>query len=397
MYKRTTYLDQLNTFKDTEFIKVITGVRRSGKTYLLNSFKESLEQSDIKIENIFFMSFESFSNREFRNAEKLYDKIVETMSKTEKIYFLFDEIQLVDRWQDVVNSLRIDFKSDIYVTGSNASILSGELATLLAGRYVTIEVFPFSFKEYLDFFNSPKSVEEAFFDYVTSGGFPSALHMQQVELKTTIMTDILDTILYKDVAMRANLNNEEVLVRVVDYLLDNIGQTISINKIANTMKTDGVNVSFQTIDKLLLQLENAYLFYKVHRYDLRGKERLKTLGKYFVVDTGIRNYRLTKTFRDNMGSQIENIVYIELKRRGYRVFVGKYDDYEIDFVAYKNNTVKYYQVTRQMPDGTREEDNLLRIPDNYEKKIITANRMDVGNIGGIEIQYITDFLLNDDE
>ena len=395
MYKRITYLEQLNNFKDTEFIKVITGVRRSGKTYLLNSFKETLQQSGIKKENIFFMSFESFGNLKFRDAEKLYEEIIKTMSRTEKVYLLFDEIQLVSGWQDVINSFRIDLNSDIYVTGSNASILSGELATLLAGRYVTIEVFPFSFKEYLEFLESPMSIEEVFFDYVTSGGFPSALHMNHLDLKTTIMTDILDTILYKDVAMRASLSNEEVLVRVVDYLLDNIGQTISVNKIANTIKTEGVNVSFQTIDKLLLQLENAYLFYKVHRYDLRGKERLKTLGKYFVVDTGIRNYRLTKTFRDNMGSQIENIVYIELKRRGYRVFVGKYDDYEIDFVAYKNNTVKYYQVTRQMPEDTREEDNLLRIPDNYEKKIITPNRMDVGNIGGIEIQYITDFLLHD--
>ena len=395
MYNRKDYLEQLIKFKDTEFIKVITGVRRSGKTYLLKSFKEMLEQLGVIEENIFFMSFESFRNRKFRDAEKLYEKIITTVSKNEKIYFLFDEIQLVTDWQDVVNSLRIDFNSDIYVTGSNASILSGELATLLAGRYVTIEVFPFSFKEFLDFTDSVKSTEEVFFDYVTSGGFPSLLHITHQDVKTTIMIDILDTILYKDIAMRANLSNEEVLVRVVDYLLDNIGQTISVNKIVNTMKTDGINVSFQTIDKLLLQLENAYLFYKVQRYDLRGKERLKTLGKYFVVDTGIRNYRLTKTFRDNMGSQIENIVYIELKRRGYRVFVGKYDDYEIDFVAYKNNIVKYYQVTRQMPKDTREEDNLLRIPDNYEKKIITANRMDVGNIGGIEIQYITDFLLCD--
>ena len=393
MYIRKNYLEQLLSFKDTEFIKVITGVRRSGKTYLLKSFNEKLEQDGVKAENIFFMSFESFGNRKFRNAEQLYEKIVQSMPKEEKVYFLFDEIQLVSEWQDVVNSLRIDFDSDIYITGSNASILSGELATLLAGRYITVEVFPFSFKEYLDFTDSEKSIEEMFFDYVTSGGFPSTLHMKHLDMKTTIMTDILDTILYKDVAMRANLNNEEVLVRVVDYLLDNIGQTISVNKIANTMKTDGVSASFQTIDKLLLQLENAYLFYKVQRYDLRGKERLKTLGKYFVVDTGIRNYRLTKTFRDNMGSQIENIVYIELRRRGYRVFVGKYDDYEIDFVAYKGDDVKYYQVTRQMPEDTREEDNLLRIPDNYEKKIITANRMDVGNIGGIKIQYITDFLL----
>lgn len=393
MYKRRFYLDQILKYKDTEFIKVITGVRRSGKTYLLNSFKTELLTAGIEEKNIFSISFESYAKREYRKSEKLYDLILEQMPSDERVYFIFDEIQMLENWQDVINSLRIDFDSDIYVTGSNAAILSGELATLLSGRYVQIEVLPLSFKEYLEFKESDLSIEERFFEYLEEGGFPAPLKMQDHHTKSMVMSDLFNTILYKDIAMRAKLTNEEVLVRVVDYLLDNIGNTISANKISNVMKNEKINVSTHTVDKILSYLESAYLFYRAARYDIRGKERLKTLGKYFVVDTGLRNNRLTKTYHDNMGSQIENVVYLELKRRGYQIFVGKYDDYEIDFIAYKKDDIKYYQVTRQMPEGTREEDNLLRIPTNYEKTIITGNRMDVGNIAGIKIQYITDFLL----
>jgi predicted AAA+ superfamily ATPase len=393
MYQRKEYLEQLLKHKDNEFLKVITGVRRSGKSYLLKLYKEYLLTHGMNKANIFFISFELFSNKKFRDPDALYQYIEENYDRSTKTYFFFDEIQLLTNWQEVVNSLRIDFHSDIYITGSNANLLSGELATLLSGRYVQISMWPLSFKEYLQFTQSKKTVEERFFDYVQEGGFPAVAMQNDNDVKQSILSGIFDTIIFKDIAARAKISNIEVLVRVVEFLMDNIGQPISANNIANSLKSDGLATTSSTVDKMLKNLEEAFIFYKTQRYDLRGKERLKTLGKYYVVDTGLRNHRLVKTFRDNLGSQIENIVFLELKRRGYHVMVGKYDQKEIDFVAIKQNEMEYIQVTRQLPENTHEEDNLLMIRDNYKKKIITANRMDVGNIHGIEVQYITDFLL----
>jgi predicted AAA+ superfamily ATPase len=295
-----------------------------------------------------------------------------------------------------VNSFRVDFPSDIYISGSNASLLSGELATVIAGRYIEIPVYPLSFKEYLTFKNSTKDTELQFYDYMTDGGFPAVvLAKDDEEVKRIIRQGILDSILLRDVSMRANIRNEDLLLRLTEYLMDSIGSPVSANKILGVFQADGLKLkNTQVIAKYMDLLENAFIFYKAQRYDLRGKERLKTLGKYYVVDTGLRNAVLRKNYTDNVGPQLENIVYIELLRRRYLVDIGTYNSAEIDFVARKGAEVIYIQVTQQIPENsTRETDNLKYLRDGYEKLVLTANRMDVGRIDGIEVKHVIDWLL----
>lgn len=395
---RKIYEKWLNDVCGTEFIKVITGVRRSGKSMLLKLVNQKLIEKGVSEKQVVYINFESvrFENFKTRNTLREY---IETLnfSETQKVYFLFDEIQEVEEWQIYINSLRVDYNCEIYITGSNAKLLSGELATYLSGRYIELKMFPLSFAEYLDFKNfdqTTKNVDIEFFNFLQWGGFPMLPLLENEDLKRSVLDGIGDSIIFKDVALRGDVRDKESLLKVVNYLLDTTGNLISTKKIADTLTSGGFKTSTMTVDKYLNLLTDALIFYKAERYDIRGKERLKSLAKYYVVDTGLKNQRLGKTYRDNIGSQLENVVYIELKRRGYHVSVGKFKEREIDFVAIKSGIIKYYQVAYQMPtDSTREEENLLMIPDNYEKFIITANRMDVGNVGGIKVVHIVDFLL----
>jgi predicted AAA+ superfamily ATPase len=399
MIERPTYVSWLKKAKDTEFIKVITGVRRSGKSMILEMARRMIEEAGSQ--NILQMNFESQAFLTIKKGEDLAAFIQSAeFDRHQKVYFLFDEIQEVEGWQKVINSLRVDYDADIYITGSNAKLLSGELATYLSGRYVELKVFPLSFKEYLSFIDfdaRSKSPDVVFNDYVTWGGFPMLPGLADDQIKQSVSEGIFDSILLKDVALRGEVRDRELLLRVVDFLLDNIGKPLSSTNIANSLKNYNVKTTNSSVDRYLNLLRDALLFYRAQRYDIRGKERLKTLGKYYVVDTGLRNQQLGKTFRDNRGNQLENIVFVELQRRGYQVFVGKYDTKEIDFVALKAGRYEYFQVTYQLPENsTREEDNLLKLPDNYRKTIITASRMDVGNIGGIDVVHIVDWLLQGD-
>lgn len=397
MFQRETYLKRLKKFQDTEFVKVITGVRRSGKTFILKLFRDYLLSVGIPTEQIIFINFESMQYRDLLGSKPFYDYVMTQAPVGKKVYLFFDEVQRVTNWEEAINSFRVDLDADIYVSGSNASLLSGELATLLTGRMVEIPIYPLSFKEYLAFKETTGQPAEYFNSYIEEGGFPAAVLIQDPEVRHSVIDGIYSSILLRDVNERANIRNDDLLTRVATYLLSEIGNPISANKIAGVLKDEGLSTANnQSVSKYLQLLEDAFIFYPAKRYDLRGKSYLRSTAKYYAVDTGLRNATLSRSYNDNYGHQIENIVYLELLRRGYQVDVGKYDAQEIDFIARKGKKITYYQVAMQLPIGSnRETANLQNIPDNYQKFVITANTMDAGSVDGIEIIYIVDWLLND--
>lgn len=397
MLKRKSYLDWLISAKDSDFIKVITGVRRSGKSVILQQYQHYLLEQGILPEQIIFYNFEHPDYFAFHHWEILYQDIQQkTANVHTKFYFIFDEIQEVKDWQKLINGLRVAFSCDIYITGSNANLLSGELATYLAGRYVELTIYPLSFSEFLAYHQELGNHHHAdvlFQDYLKWGGFPTLPTVQNDNLKGDILKGIYSSIVLKDVATRGSVREVAVLERVIAYLLDVIGQTVSIKKIADTLSSDGIKTNTNSIDNYIKLLKESFIFYECCRYDIRGKARLKTGAKYYVVDTGIRNTILGRV--GNFGSQLENIIYMELKRRGFDVFVGKLDKGEIDFVCFRGNEKHYYQIAYQLPTNSeREHQNLLHIADNYQKTIITLNRMDVGVIEGIEVVHAVDWLLS---
>jgi uncharacterized protein len=385
---RSNYLDKLIRYIDTEFVKLITGVRRSGKSFLLKMLEGYLHKQNKKT---IYLNFEHPDTFGIQTADKLYEFIKIQVETDERVYFLFDEIAEVENWQKLINGLRIAFNCDIYLTGSNANMLSGELATYLSGRYVEIKVFPLSLLELKDF-TERDSIDLYLQEYIKYGGFPSVVLTKDEQMKSDILKGIYNSILLKDVSIRGNITQIDVLMKLSLYLLDNIGKSVSSSKISNFFKSMNQVVKPETINKYLQLLENAFIFYKATRYDIRGKEHLKTLGKYYVVDLGLKNIMLGR-MNSNLGSMIENIVYLKLIQEGWHVFVGKYVDLEIDFVCFKDTYTKYVQVTLSMPiNSTRETDNLLLVKDNYERVIVTYDYKDVGLIDGIKIVHLTSFL-----
>lgn len=389
---RPLYLKRIESMINTEFIKIITGVRRSGKSYLLLMIKEKLLSMGVSEDQIIYINFENPEFFDLLSYKPLYQYLKEKVVTNKKVYFLFDEIQEVAEWQKLINGLRVAFDSDIYITGSNASLLSGEMATYLTGRYIEIRMLPLTFKEFIHF----KGLEYTdparhFREYLEYGGFPSVVLQTNTQLKRDVLSGIYNSILLKDVAGRATIKNTEILERIGLYLLSNTGQLISINKIANTLRSTGFKVSNNTIENYIDLLSNAFLFYKVPRFDIRGKEYLRGQGKYYVVDLGFIRSQLQRS-NTNRGSKIENLVFLELLSRGYEVFVGKYNNKEIDFVAQKDQDVKYIQVTDHIPEkgGARA---FLHLPTGYQKMIITNNWDDIGNIDGIPVVHIVDFLV----
>lgn len=391
---RQQYLKRLIEFRDTEFIKVLTGVRRSGKSVILNMFREYLISTGIEHNHVIYINFEHPDADEFKYYSALNEHLASLVDQSGKTYFLFDEIQEVDNWQRVVNGLRVAYDSDIYITGSNATMLSGELATLLSGRYVEIKIMPLSLIEFCDFknYHDDSRYLRYYQEYLEIGSFPSVALLQNESLVENVLEGIFDSIILKDVSLRGGIKDTALLLRIVRYLMDQIGHPVSAGSIANTLSSSGRKTSNETVDKYLTLLEDAFIFYKADRYDIRGKQRLKTLCKYYVVDLGLRNVVLGRN-RGNFGSQLENIVFLELIRRGFEVSVGKLDDKEIDFVCRNPHETLYVQVTYELPqNNNRETDNLLRIPDNYRKILITGNPMDSGVVDGIEILSVIDFL-----
>jgi uncharacterized protein len=393
--QRESYLNKLIEFKDTEFVKVITGVRRSGKSSILNLFKNYLLSHNINNDQIISINFEHPDFQNILTDQTLYEYIVKQTDINQKYYFLFDEIQEVNLWQKLINGLRIKYDCDIYITGSNANLLSGELSTYLSGRYVEIKVMPLSFKEFLKFKNYQdlSQVDLYYNEYVKNGAFPSIALLRNEGIVDDVLKGIYSSILLKDVMLRGNIKDGFLLERLVEFIFDNIGNPITSNSIASTLNHNGIKTRNETIDSYLELLENSFIIYKANRFNIRGKEHLKGQAKYYCVDIGLRNVAIGRN-RGNFGAILENIVYLELIRRGYEVSVGKLDTLEIDFVCTKPDETHYYQVAYDIPkENKRESDNLLKIPDTYRKTIITANRMATGNIDGVDVVHIIDFLL----
>jgi len=395
LIKRDDYLRKLIELKDTDNIKIITGVRRSGKSVLLSLYRDHLLNEGINEKNIIYFNFESFELLNIRNDSQLIDKLKPLLNKKEHQYLMFDEVQMVDGWQRVINGIRVSFDCDIVVTGSNAKMLSGELATLLSGRYVEIPIYPFSFKEFLTAKNiaiDSRDIDSAFEEYEKYGGFPSVVLAEQ-NIKDSILSGIFDTIILNDISLRSQIRDTDTLRGLVGFLSDNIGQLVNSNRMAGTLTGEGLKTTNHTISSYLQLLEDAFLFYRGRQYDLRGRNYLRTSGKYFIVDPGLRRIAIGRR-PGNYAGQLENIVYMELIRRGYSVDIGKMESKEIDFVARKVDEIKYIQVTYDIPNNTHETDNLLNIKDNYEKLLITQRyNSGVKEIDGIPVVNIVDWLI----
>lgn len=399
MLIREKYLNQLIDGKDLNLIKVITGVRRSGKSTLLLQYKEYLLSHNIYEENIIFMNFESAEWYDIKNYKNLYSYIKEHIKTQEKTYILLDEVQNVENWEKAVNSLLVDIDCDIYITGSNAYLLSSELTTLLAGRVLTVKIYPFSFREFIEEypFQNNEDKFEKFDKYLRFGGMPMLVNMRDNEqLIMNYLNDIKEVVLKKDVINRNSIKDTVFLDNLLKYMASVIGNLTTPHAIAEFMKKNGTVITNETVDSYLKMLENAYFIYRVPRYELKGKQLLKTQGKYYFVDSGLRNVINGISSYDS-GSSYENLIYMELLRRGYEVYVGQYNDIEIDFIAINPNEKIYYQVTRSILDEKveeREKRSLLSINDNYKKVILTMDNVKNKQLEGIEVINIIDFLLS---
>ena len=400
MISRDNYLERLKAFKDNKLIKVITGIRRCGKSTLLELFKEYLKGEGVSDDNIIHINLELMKYDDVRDYKTFYNLITEKIKNNDRCYLLIDEIQQVDKWEKAINSMNVEFNVDIYITGSNAYLLSSEISTLLSGRYVEIKMLPLSFKEYLEFDHLPHdwTLEDKFNQYLKFGSLPAVPTLPQDN--TTInefLLGIYNTVIVKDVISRNNIKDIGLLEQIVKYVVANTGNIISANKISGYISSQGRDETTKatTVSNYLDMLEKAYIIYPVKRYDIKGKEQLKNLAKYYVVDTGIRNMLMGYSDSD-FGHVLETIVYLELIRRGYQVFIGKWYELEVDFIAVKQDEKKYYQVCLTLMDEKvkeRELAPLKAIPDNYEKTILSMDKTYITDYEGIKFENIIDFLI----
>lgn len=400
MIDRPFYLQRILSFQNSGLIKVITGMRRSGKSSLLLLYRDWLRNQGIADEDIIYINFESLSNEEWTDYKKLYEAITSiSKERKRKIFLLLDEIQNVHSWEKVINSLRIDIDCDITITGSNAKLLSGELATHLAGRYIEIQVYPLSFEEYLSFRNAQSEqgkVPEYFEEFLKLGGMPGLHEIHGISTaKYQYLSDIFDSVLLKDVISRNNIRDTELLRRIIIFLMDNIGSSFSAQTVSNFLKNQGRRLSTETVYNYLDFLETALIIERAKRFDLKGKNYLATQEKIFVTDVGIRNAVIGYKPKDIAGI-LENVVFLNLRQKGYSVSVGTLGKQEIDFVGEKDRRKQYIQVTYQLtPDNyEREIAPLKKIKDNYPKILLTMSPDLTGDEEGIQIQYLPDFLLS---
>lgn len=396
MIKRNYYLDKLRKYRNTDEIKVICGIRRCGKTVLLKQLIEELIQDGISSDNIIYISLESSKYRHIKDDIQLDEVILDkTKNLNGKIYLLFDEIQLVSNWEKSINSYRVDFDCDIYITGSNSNLLSGELVTLLSGRYITLNIYPLSFKELLGYYNEINE-KRLFNQYLNYGGFPGLLNYDE-EGKVNLLRDLYSTIILNDILYRSNIKDFDLLKRLMEFMISNVGQTFSATSISNFIKNER-NTTPATIINYLEYIVNAFILYQVKREDVKLKKILLISEKYYVVDPGFYFLIKDESQRD-WGQLLENVVFIELIRRGYSVNVGKVNDFEIDFVCYKANKKKYIQVSESVKDPNtrkRELKPLTLLKDNYPKYLITNDDENYSNEGIVHLNII-DFLKSGDD
>ncbi len=389
-------------YVDTPFVKILTGVRRCGKSTILKMIMKKLkEERNIVDEQILNYRFDSMEYEDMTTKE-LYIELKSKILQDKKTYLFLDEIQEIEGWEKVVNTLASDFDVDIYITGSNSRMMSSEISTYLTGRYITFHIYTLSFEEYLTFkksYTTLKDLKQEFSNYVRLGGFP-ATHLQDYSQDEvyTIVKDIYNSTIFSDIVRRNQIKKIDQLERVVKYTFNNIGNTFSAKSISNYLKSEQRKIDNETVYNYLEKLQKAYILHKCSRYDLQGKAILKTQEKFYLADISLRYAVLGYTV-DSVASTLENIVYLELKRRGYDVYIGKMNDKEIDFVATKQNDKIYVQVTQEIKSEKtqkREYDQLLEIRDNYPKYVVMANDFAGGNYEGIKTMNITDFLLSKD-
>ena len=398
MIARSDYINYLNKFKDMPLIKVICGVRRCGKSTLFLQYIEYLKSNDIDDDHIIFINFEDLEYEEYTDYKTLYNYLNKRIIDSKKYYIFLDEIQNVEKYEKTVDSLLVKGNCDIYITGSNAYMLSSELSTLLSGRYIEIKMFPLSFKEYVSYYKDVNNdYEDLFNKYISSSSYPFSINFKEENMLNKYLEDIYNSIIIKDISLRIKKLDISLLHRIVKFMFDSIGSILSINNIANKLSSDGYKIDNKTVSKYIEVLIESMLFYKVERYDIKGKNILSSLEKYYVVDIGIRRIKLGRNYSD-LGHIIENIVYLELMRRNYNVYIGYFTNAEIDFVAIKNGEIEYYQVCLSLLNEEvlkREVKSLKMINDNYPKYIISMDKVGTNyNIDGIKHINLVDWLLD---
>ncbi|WP_456152999.1 ATP-binding protein [Mogibacterium sp.] len=399
MIIREEYLSKLKALKDKNIIKIVTGIRRCGKSTLLFQFKDWLIDQGVTESQIIFVNFEDLEYEDLTDYRKLYAYIKERLHKGVKTYVFLDEIQNVDEFPKVLDSLQLHSDVDLYVTGSNAYMLSSEIATVISGRYIQIEMLPLSFKEYCTAKDGVENTASKYLDYLSSSSFPYVLELDaNPNIVRDYLESIYNTIVIKDIMNRKQVSDSMMLQSVLRFIFDNIGNPLSTKKIADTMTSDGRKIDSKTIEKYLTALKESYIIYQSKRYDVKGKQYLKTLEKYYVVDIGLRYMLLGKRSMD-AGHILENVVYLELLRRNYDVYVGKVDAFEVDFVAQNPDGNHYYQVALTVRDEdvlAREIRPLQMIHDDYPKTILTLDDDPTRDIEGIKIMNARDWLLESD-
>ncbi|MEG0794521.1 MAG: ATP-binding protein [Bacilli bacterium] len=395
MIERYEYLDFLKKLRDKQIIKVITGVRRCGKSTILEQYRNFLLKSGVKKENIISINFEDVINKNLLDWETLHNYILENAKENEMNYIFLDEIQMVDKFERCINSLLLKKYLDIYITGSNSYMLSGELATYLTGRYMELHVLPLSFKEYISFYGETDKLEK-YNNYREYGGFPYLIYLDgDKELMRKYIDGVYNTIIMKDVITRNKITDPLILDSIVKFLFNNIGTYLSKKKISDTLASNGRKNSVHTVEVYLNALLESFILYRVGRYDIKGKQFLKTQEKYYLSDLGFRTYLIGKSYDNDLGHILENIVFLELKRRGYQIYIGKSDDLEIDFVVENHDNLKYIQVALSVIDSAtleRELKPLQSLSDHYPKYLITLDYNN-NDYDGIKQINVIDFLL----
>ena len=400
MIERDNYLEVLKRFKDKDLIKVITGIRRCGKSTLLEIYRNYLFNNGVSKDQIISINLEDLKYNFINDYMSLYNYITDKLKPNVKNYVFIDEVQRIDEFQKAVDSLYINKSVDLYITGSNANLLSSELATLLSGRYIEVKMLPLSFKEYKNVYRDLND-DELYQKYISYGSFPYTTNLDTLDDVGMYLSSIYNDIIIKDVMTRKKIQDEAMLRSVANFAMDNIGNLLSVNNIANTMVSNGRDINVRTVERYLEGFTESFFLYKASRYDIKGKQYLKTGEKYYISDLGLRYFMLGRKVGD-YGHVLENVVYLELLRRGYDVFIGKVDDYEVDFVALNNNGRVYVQVAETLKgiDETdtkiydRELRPLKRIDDNYEKIVLTSDKIPLSNEEGIIIRNVYDWLLD---
>ena len=397
MVLRPQYMNTLRQYRDVPLVKILAGIRRCGKSTILEMLRDDLIADAIASDHIIFLRYTSEDFDEGMTDRDMYKDIRSRMTGEGRYYLLLDEVQEIEGWEKAVNSLLENSDTDIYVTGSNSKLMSSEISTYLTGRYVSIPVYTLSFAEFLDFRqDNRRSVKELLNEYIRMGGFPIvALGNFDERSAYQIVEGIYTSVVTNDITRRHNITNYDLFNRVVKYVVENVGKTFSANAIVKFLKSEGRSLSVEAVYNYLSWLEKAFVIYRCQRYDLQGKSVLKTQEKFYLADPSLK-YCIMGFNPKSIASMLENVVYFELRRRGYEVYIGKNESREIDFVAVRRDERIYVQVCRQLPEESdREVANLLEIKDHYPKYVVTLDELAAGNINGVRIVHLADFLLSD--